>query len=276
MPRRIDAHHHFWQVQRGDYHWMPESGTLRHDYLQSDLTPHLEAAHIEGTILVQAAQTVAETNFLLEQAALPGSQVLGVTGWVPFDSAQSVALLEKYAAHPRLLAMRPMLQDLSADDWIMQPQVLDNMRRLPDLGLRFEVLSYPQQLPFACRAIEQIPELDVVIDHLSKPQYGPELQKEWRSWMKEFARNPRVYCKLSGMVTEVGADWSIADFQAHVEYIFEIFGAHRVMFGSDWPVCLQVASYKEVVTLAEHFTSQLKDEEQDSVWGETAARFYAI
>lgn len=276
MQRRIDAHHHFWAVARGDYHWMPDSGILRHDYLPDELAPHLKSADIEGTILVQAAQTLEETEFLLHLSSQPGSTVLGVTGWVQLDSPQALAQLDKIAPHPKLVAIRPMLQDIQADDWVMQPQVIEHMRRLPQYHLRFEVLTYPQQLPYALRAIERIPELDIVINHLSKPRYGATLQKEWRDCMKQFAQNPHAYCKLSGMVTEVGKGWSVADFQAHAEYVLEHFGPYRVMFGSDWPVCLQCATYEEVVTLAEHLTSQLKEEERNAFWGANAARFYGV
>lgn len=276
MPRRIDAHHHFWKVARGDYHWMPASGVLHRDYLPSDLAPHLQTASIEGTILVQAAQTFEETQFLLDIASQPGSTVLGVTGWVMLDSPLARNQLEQIASHPKLIALRPMLQDIEADDWVMHPQVIEHMRLLPHYHLRFEVLTFPQQLPYALRAVEQVPELDVIINHLSKPRYGSVLQREWQMCMKDFAQNPRAYCKLSGMVTEVGQGWSVRDFQAHAEFVLEHFGPQRVLFGSDWPVCLQCATYEEVVALANQLTSQLKEEERNAFWGENAARFYGV
>ncbi len=275
MPR-IDAHHHFWRVARGDYHWMPTSGPLHRDHLPADLQPHLRTAHIDGTVLVQAAQTVAETDFLRKLADEPDSPVLGIVGWAPLDSPDAPNTLDRLATDERVVAIRPMLQDLADADWVTRPTVVENLRRLPALGLAFEVLSYPQHLPYALAAIDQVPDLAVVIDHLSKPTYRPQPTDGWRHWMAEFARRPQVHCKLSGMVTEVTGDWSADDFRAHADLVLDLFGAERVMFGSDWPVCLQAASYGEVVGLAEDLLADLSDHERAHVWGATAARFYGL
>lgn len=277
MVRKIDAHQHFWQVARGDYHWMPDGGPLRRDYLPDDLRPLNEAAGIEGTILVQAAQTIAETEFMLELASQPESFILGVVGWAALDSPDATRQLERLAQHPKLVAVRPMLQDLPDDEWILQPQVLDNVRQLPQLGLRFEVLTYARQLEPAFRALAQIPDLDIVINHLSKPRYRQGIEADnWQYWMRQFAQLPRAYCKLSGMVTEVGADWSFDDFRSHADVVLEAFGPERVMFGSDWPVCRLVATHEQVVTLAQQLTAHLSPEQQADIWGQTAARFYGV
>lgn len=278
MSLRIDSHHHFWRVARGDYHWMPESGPLRRDYLPADLQPELRAAGIDGTVLVQAAETVAETDFLVGLALGDGRQcpVLGVVGWVPLDSDDAPRELERLAANELVVAIRPMLQDIPDVDWVTRPRVIENIRRLPALGLAFDVLSYPRHIPYALAAIDQVPDLDVVVDHLSKPAYRPRPTEEWRAWMTELARRPRVHCKLSGMVTEVGAPWSAHDFRGHAELVLEAFGSDRVMFGSDWPVCLQAASYGDVVGLAEDLLTGLSDHERSEVWGTTAARFYKL
>lgn len=276
MAQTIDAHQHYWMVQRGDYHWMPPSGPLRHDYLPQHLAPLLAPAAIDGTILVQAAQTVEETQFLLDLAMQPGSNVLGVVGWVALDSDMSAAQLEEFAKHPKAVAVRPMLHDLPEVDWITRPKVIESLRLLPALGLRFDVLSYPEHLPHVHQAIETIPELNVVINHLSKPCFRDGVSEDWRRWMAALAKNSRVYCKLSGMVTEVGPGWTADDFRAHGEFILETFGPNRVMFGSDWPVCLQAASYWDVVQLADSLTSHLNEVESENVWGLTAARFYGV
>jgi L-fuconolactonase len=277
MQRKIDAHHHFWQVVRGDYHWMPAGGVLRNDYLPDDLKPLNSAAGIDGTILVQAAQTVAETEFLLKLAAQPGSSVLGVTGWVALGSPDAPAQLERLAESPKLVGIRPMIQDLPSADWVLQAQVIDNLRRLPDLGLRFELLTYANQLPQAYEALSQIPDLDIVINHLSKPAYRQGVDADdWRQWMGKFAELPRAYCKLSGMVTEAGSDWAADDFRAHADVILEAFGPERVMFGSDWPVCLLAASHSQVVDLANQLIAALSADEQAAVLGGSAADFYAV
>lgn len=276
MTRRIDAHQHFWKVKRGDYHWMPASGPLRQDYLPEDLAPLIGTAAIDGTILVQAAQTIEETRFLLDLASRPDSGVLGVVGWVALDSDAGPAQLEELASCPKAVAVRPMLHDLPDAAWITRPTVIENMRRLPSLGLRFDVLSYPKHLRHAVEAIEDVPDLDVVIDHLSKPRYHGGVAEDWRRLMAELGQRPRVHCKLSGMVTEVGPGWTVDDFRAHSEIVLESFGPSRVMFGSDWPVCLQAASYAEVVRLADELTSGLSKAERADVWGLTAARFYGV
>lgn len=275
-PRRIDAHQHFWRVVRADYHWLPTSGPLHRDYLPSDLAPLTSAADISGTITVQAAQTQAETAFLLELAQSPANHILGVVGWLPLEAVEAPALLEQLAAQPKIVGVRPMLHDLEQVDWITQPVVVENLRRLPALGLCFDVLSYPQHLPYVWKALDQVPDLPVVIDHLSKPPYGPTLEKEWQHWLKQLAQNPKVCCKLSGMVTEVGAAWKVDDFRAYANYVLETFGPSRVMFGSDWPVCLTAASYAQVVELTARLVSELDDEKQAQVWGETAAKFYGV
>lgn len=277
MRRKIDAHHHFWQVARGDYHWMPDGGVLRHDYGPQSIRPLNAEVGIDGTILVQAAQTVAETEFLLELATQPESTVLGVTGWVALDSPDAAAQLERLAESPKLVGIRPMIQDLPSAHWVLQAQVIDNLRRLPGLGLRFELLTYAHQLPQAYEALVQVPDLDIVINHLSKPRYRQGVDADdWRQWMNRFAQLPRTYCKLSGMVTEVSEDWRVDDFRAHAEVILEAFSPERVMFGSDWPVCLLVASHAQVVELAGELIASLSVDEQAAVLGGTAARFYDV
>lgn len=277
MPRRIDAHHHLWKIARGDYDWMPKTGVLYRDYLPDDLAPLNRAAGIEGTILVQAAATLDETNFMLDLASQPGSTILGVVGWVPLDSTSAAADLESLAARPKAVSIRPMLQDLPVDDWIIQRTVVENMSRLPGLGLRLDLLTHPRHLPYAFHTIERIPDLRVVINHLSKPAYGTSHpQEEWRRWMGEFAKNPNVYCKLSGMASELGPGWKPDDFRPHAEFALERFGPERVMFGTDWPVCLLGGSHEQVVRLAEELTSGLDERAKADVFGETAARFYGV
>lgn len=273
MPR-IDAHQHYWVVARGDYGWLPATGPLHRDYLPADLAPCNKAADIAGTVLVQAAPTVAETKFLLGLADQPANNILGVVGWVALDSDEAAAQLEELAQHPKLVSIRPMLHDLPQADWILQPRVIENLRRLPALNLRFDVLTFPQHLPFVIKALEQVPELTAVIDHLSKPRYGSALASDWQKWMRELAQETRIFCKLSGMVTEVGPDWKVEDFADCANLVLSEFGPERVMFGSDWPVCLKVATHSQVVNLAEQLTASLDTNAQAEIWGNTARRFY--
>lgn len=278
-PGRIDSHHHLWQVDRGDYHWMPaagpDAGPLREDYLADRLLPELEAAGVAGTVLVQAAQTVAETEFLLDLAN-DVEVVLGVTGWVPLQHPNSLEQVHDLAKRGPMVAVRPMLHDLDDPEWILQPEVRRNLSGLVALSQRFEVLSFPEHLPAAYEALSAVPELPVVIDHLSKPTYDWDTDQTWRTWMSRFAERPDTWCKLSGMVTEAGPNWTYERFRPYVDFIFETFGPQRAMFGSDWPVCRQVAEYGDVVDLAEQLARELTPEEQRGFWHDNAARFYGV
>ena len=273
---RIDAHQHYWRVQRDDYHWMPSSGPLHQDWMPADLAPRNQAASITGTVAVQAAQTVAETEFLLELAHRPENSILAVVGWVDLDSSTAAADLERLAADPMLRAIRPMLQDLNDPAWILRPQVLENLRRLNDLDLAYELLSYPGHLPYALEAINQIPDVPVIIDHLSKPVYSAPPPEFWRTWITRFAERDNTAIKISGMVTEVGPGWMADRVRPNVTAVIESFGIDRVMFGTDWPVCLQVADHAGVVGLAEELVSGLSTSEQNAFWSGTATTYYRL
>lgn len=255
---RLDTHQHFWtleRIERGDYHWMPEGGPLREDYPPERLEPELRETGVGGTIVVQAAQSVDETRFLLDLAD-ETEFVLGVTGWVAMDGADDLETLAELARNQHLRAVRPMIHDLPDAEWILLPQVRENLRGLVELGLRFEVLTRAEHLPPAYEALAEIPDLPAVIDHLSKPAYRWEEDGRWREWMARHAERPNTYCKLSGMVTEAGPDWTPERFEPYAGFVFETFGTDRVMFGSDWPVCrLAGAEYQNVVRLAERFIS---------------------
>ncbi len=277
-PRRIDAHQHYWQVTRGDYHWMPPEGPdalpLRRDYLPADLHPLNAAAGIDGTIAVQAAQTVAETDWLLELAAEPGSEILGVVGWAPLDDPDD-ATLARLGADPRCVGIRPMLQDLPEEDWIARRVPSSRLAETAAHGLVFEVLSLPAHLPHVLRALEPVDELVVVVDHLSKPAYR-EPVGAWGDHMRALAARPRTYCKLSGLATGIGADWTVDDVRRHAELVLDAFGPERVLFGSDWPVCLLAASHAQVVELADQLLAGLDDAARAGVMGGNAARVYGV
>ena len=277
MTNRIDAHQHFWRVERGDYHWMPSTGPLHHDWLPNDLAPLNQAAGITATVAVQAAQTVAETEFLLDLAADPAHRIAAVVGWVDLDSPTAIAEIERLAANPKLAAARPMLQDLHDPAWILRPRVVAAIARLADLGLAYEVLSYPGHLPYVQEALTSAPDdLRVVIDHLSKPQYSDPPPPFWQTWIEQLAKRERTAIKISGMVTEVGPTWSAASVRAATDTVLAAFGPDRVMFGTDWPVCLQVARHDEVVGLAESCAAELTPDEQARFWHDTAWDYYEL
>lgn len=277
--QRLDSHHHLWtleRIERGDYHWMPEEdGPLREDYLPDRLAPELEAAGVGGTIVVQAAQSVDETRFLLDLAEKTDF-VLGVTGWVPLDEPEGVEVLAELAGNEHLRAVRPMIHDLPDRDWISRPEVRESLHRLAELGLRFEVLSRTEHLQPVYDALAEVPELPAVINHLSKPAYQWEGDQEWRLWMARMAERPNTFCKLSGFLTEVGLEWTVGHFEPYASYVFETFGARRVMFGSDWPVSRRILEYTDVVDLTSRLASSLDRHEANAFWRGNAERFYGV
>jgi L-fuconolactonase len=274
----LDAHHHLWKVSRGDYHWMtPDMTVLARDYLIEDLQPHLRKSSVERTILVQAAQTEAETDFLLDLAS--GSDVIaGVTGWLDLADPGFPKRLAHYRRHPKFVAVRPMLQDLRDDAWILQPVVLRNLGHLATVGLPFEFLTFPRHLPHVLRALEETPGLHAVIDHLSKPPIASGEVEPWASLIRRVAEFPNVQCKLSGMVTEADhSRWSPESLAPYVHHVVEVFGVERLMFGSDWPVCRLAGEYGEVVNaLRSILSARLGPREIDQVFRRNAERFYGL
>lgn len=275
---RIDAHQHYWKLDRGDYGWLtPESGPIYRDYLPPDLKPHLDQCGIGRTVAVQAAPTVDETRFLLSLADQWGS-IAGVVGWLDLESSTFERDLEELCAHPKFKGIRPMIQDLPKDDWIIQPRVLDALKFVAEKGIAFDFLTYPRHLPLVVQVLEQVPGLRSVIDHISKPPIARGQLQPWADRLKEVAMHPNVYCKLSGMITEADhKNWKPEDLKPFVDHALEVFGPERVMYGSDWPVCLLAGSYEQVYrTLANLLEGRLDAAEEAAVFGGNAARFYRL
>lgn len=275
---RIDSHQHYWTMERHDYHWMtPAVPVLYCDYLPADLRPCLDRHGIDMTILVQAAQTVAETDFLLELAAGEDS-IAGVVGWLDMEAPDFAGQFERYRKHPGFVGLRPMLQDIEDDRWILRPKVLASLRLVAEADFPFEFLTFPRHLPFVLEALVAVPGLRAVIDHISKPEIRSGKMEPWRSAMAELAKQPNLYCKLSGMITEADHErWTVDDLRPYVEHVVECFGFDRLLFGSDWPVCLQAGSYDHVIGAVEQIlSSRLNEENKRKLFGENAAGFYKL
>jgi L-fucono-1,5-lactonase len=275
---RIDSHQHFWKSSRGDYHWMtPAVAVLCRDYLPDDLRPILAKTAIDKTVLVQAAQTTAETDFLLELAE-PCDFVAGVVGWLDMDSPDFPSQFERYRANPRFIGLRPMLQDITDDEWILRPRVREALRLVAQSDFPFEFLTYTRHLPHVLKALELAPGLRAVVDHVSKPEIKAKTMEPWKMLMGEVARHENVFCKLSGMVTEADHEnWTMEDLRPYVNHVVAEFGWDRVMFGSDWPVCRLAAEYEDVVgALKTILADRLNDDVERRVFGANAARFYKI
>jgi L-fuconolactonase len=274
----IDAHHHFWAPERGDYHWMSDDvPVLAQPYGPNDLKPHLRKAGVVGTVLVQAAQTVAETDYLLD-IAVRTDFVLGVVGWLDMEADDFAALLDRYHANPFFIGLRPMLQDLDDDEWILRPKVLNALKVVADRDVAFEFLTFPRHLHHAAKACAQVPELRALVDHVSKPPIATGDLDPWRDDMQAMANIPGMMCKLSGMVTEAEhAKWRPADLAPYVDHVWNVFGADRLMFGSDWPVCRLAAEYGEVVNaLRTCLAGKLDGTATARIFGQNAIDFYRI
>jgi L-fuconolactonase len=272
----IDAHHHFWQIDRGDYGWMsPDLAPLLRDFGPEDLAPLNASAGVTRTVLVQAAETEAETEFLLRIAACTDF-VAGVVGWLDMTAPDFVARLEHYAAEPGWLGLRPMLQD-------HEPALIESSAfrsALAEIAVRdvaFDILTLPRHLPAFLAALEAVPGLRGIVDHLSKPDMTRPESGPWAQDMARLARHPRIMCKVSGLVTEAGADWSAARIRPFVRHAADIFGPDRLVFGTDWPVCTLAASHGEVVELARTLLGEIYGaDDLQKIFGTNAARFYEI
>lgn len=275
---RLDGHQHFWKVERGDYHWMgPAVSPLCRDYLPPDLLPSLARHKIDRTILVQAAQTVAETDFLLELAERYDF-IGGVVGWLDLDSPDFTSQFDKYRKNPKFIGVRPMLQDLSDDAWVLRPEVLRSLHTIADADFPFEFLTYTRHLPYVLRALEEVPPLRAVIDHISKPEIRNRSLEPWKTLIAQVASHNNVYCKLSGMITEADHEhWTPEDLRPYTDHVLDCFGWDRVIYGSDWPVCTLAGNYDQVVDgLTRALGSRMNAEAEQKLFGSNAVRFYKL
>ena len=273
----VDAHHHVWQLARGDYGWLtPALAPIYRDFTLADLLPLLADSGIGTTVLVQAAPTVAETHFLLQVARASGGLVRGVVGWADLAAEDADATLARLARDPLLKSVRPMLQDIADPDWILRADVGRALAVLPRLDLCFDALVTPMQLPALLRMIERHPDLDVVVDHGAKPAIATARTQPWADLIVALARNPRVHCKLSGLVTEAGKRWTIGSLQPYVDHLVACFGPDRLLWGSDWPVVNLGGGYRRWSAAAQALLAGLGVAERAAIMGINARRFYRL
>ena len=272
----VDSHQHFWRLDRGDYSWLTRDlAPIYRDFQPEDLGPILTRHDIDGTVLVQAAASVAETEYLLALAP-DTAYVLGVVGWVDFDSPRAVADIERLAANPRLKGLRPMIQDIPDADWMLRPGLRPAIAAMQRRGLRFDALLKPRHLKPFMTFLGLYPDLPIVIDHGAKPDIAHGAFDDWAAGMREIARDKRVHCKLSGLVTEARPDWHQRDIRPYADLLVDAFGAERLMWGSDWPVVDLAGGYDRWREAAENYLARLNDEEQNAILGGTATRFYGL
>lgn len=272
---RIDAHQHVWALARGDYAWItPDLDPLYRDYSLADLEPHLAAAGVTGTILVQCAPTEAETSFLLDVARQSDGRVRGVVGWVDLPDPQAPERLHRLAGDPLFAGVRPMLQDLADPAWMLQPALAPALGRLAALGCTFDALVKPVHLPFLRRFLDRYPDLALVVDHGAKPEIGGGQFDDWAGQMRAIARESRACVKLSGLVTEAGPGWTTERLRPWVDHLLECFGTQRILWGSDWPVVNLAGGYARWWAATAELLRGATDTGRAAILGGNALRFY--
>jgi L-fucono-1,5-lactonase len=277
---RIDAHHHVWKLGTRPQAWLDGAGmaAIRRDFTLADLSPLTAATGIDRTILVQVLPSRAETAEFLALAGAPGP-VAGVIGWTDLTSGRVRESLDALRSGPggaSLVGIRHLVQGEQDPRWLARTDVRRGLRAVADAGLVYDLLTLPHQLPAAIDTVQALPGLAFVLDHLSKPPIAVGQLHPWAALVRELAAQPNVSCKLSGMVTEASPPWTVASLRPYAEVVLDAFGPARVMFGSDWPVCLLAASYADVISAARELTAALTREEQALIFGGTAARVYGL
>jgi L-fuconolactonase len=273
---RIDAHQHFWHFEPERDGWITdEMALLRRDYLPEDLAPLLAEQSIDGTVAVQADQSEQETELLLGLAERQPF-IKGVVGWVDLRAADLGARLEHFCTFPLFRGVRHIAQ-AEADDFLAREDVVRGISRLGELGLTYDILVYAHQLPAALTLVERLPDQPFAVDHCAKPRIRDRALEPWAMHMRKLARHSNAYCKVSGLITEASWErWRPEDIRPYLDVVFEAFGANRLMFGSDWPVCLLAGSYGRVTELIDRYNEQLSAHERTEVFGGTAVRFYGL
>ncbi len=273
----VDSHQHFWQVGRFDYPWMSrEDEVLYRDYLPAMIEPILKRCGVEKTILVQASNSLEETRWLLSLSD-QYPFIAGVVGWVDLSGREVGHQLNEFIAHPKFKGVRHLVESEPADDWLIQENVIAGLCRLAASGVSYDLLVHMRHLKHVRTVAESCPELSLVIDHLAKPPIANGEISDWARAIKEVAAHPNVSCKLSGLVTEASwTNWRIEDLKRFVETALEYFGPQRLMFGSDWPVCLRAASYDRVLEAFQSLLADLNEHERRCIFSRNATEFYRL
>jgi L-fuconolactonase len=274
---KLDAHQHFWRFEPQEYAWIDKSmGTLRRDFLPPALQPILASAGISGTVAVQARQTVEETRWLLALSA-QYNFIRGVVGWVPLLASNVGEILADLSSHIRLRGVRHVLHDEADPFYMLQEDFQRGIRELKRYGLAYDLLIFERHLPQTIRFVDAHPDQVFIVDHLAKPRVKAHELSPWRENIRELARRPNVYCKISGLITEADQQrWKPEDLEPYLQTVLAAFGPKRLLFGSDWPVCLLAGQYQQWVTVVEHLVSRLSPTEQEWVWSCTAQLAYRL
>jgi L-fuconolactonase len=274
---RIDSHQHFWHYNADEYGWMDDSmSVIRRNFLPKGLKLELRRAKFDGSIAVQARQSLQETRWLLELAS-SHSFILGVIGWVDLRASNVREQLTEFTKNRKFFGVRHIVQSEPDDRFLLQPAFLRGIRALQEFDLTYDILIYPRHLPVAAEFVRRFPRQRFVLDHMAKPLIKRRSLQPWHSDFRELSKSPNVFCKISGLVTE--ADWNSwkpEHIAPYLDVAFECFGPDRLMIGSDWPVCKVAGSYSKVLRLVTDFLKKYPESARDAVLGGTATRLWRV
>lgn len=273
----IDAHQHFWNVDRLEYQWLARFEPIDHTFEPADLTPLLARAGVSHTVLVQALDDPRETDYLIELQGLHAF-IAGVVGWVPLQDHRQLErdLEAKWSSNP-LCGIRHLIHEEADEDWLVRPEVTTGLRILAAQDVPFDVVAVtPRHLQLVPHVADAIPELRLVIDHLAKPPLADGDLARWATDLREAAERPNVYAKISGLNTAARPSWTAADLSPAIDVALDAFGPERLMFGSDWPVADLAGTYQSVIDATRECISRLTTSEQAQIMGDTAAKFYGL
>ena len=273
----IDSHHHYWQYNPTEYDWIDDSmKAIRKDFLPNDLSDTIQKAGIEGVVTVQARQSFEETEWLIGMAN-QNQFMKGVVGWFPLIDMNIESYLERFSSEKKLKGVRHVIQGESDPDFILRTDFNRGISLLKKYSLVYDILVVEKQLPNTIRFVDNHPDQIFVLDHIAKPLIGENQLSPWRERIKELASRENVNCKISGMVTEADfTKWTAKQLQPYFDVIIEAFGPDRLLFGSDWPVCLVATTYKNWADLVKSNISCFTKKDQDKIMGDNAIRIYGL
>jgi L-fuconolactonase len=272
---RIDSHQHFWQYNPTDYIWMSEiHGVLKKDFLPEHLLPMLRLEQVDGTIAVQARQMVEETDFLL-QLTQQHDWIKGVVGWIPLCNSNVEQYLEQYAQEQKIVGFRHVLHDEPDPYFMLRNSFHNGINALSRYSKCYDLLIFEHHLPQTIQFVDKHPNVKMIVDHIAKPRIGREMDDSWEKSINELAKRNHVFCKLSGMVTEVRENtWDAELLKPYFNIVLEAFGPQRLLFGSDWPVCLLQSNYSKWMNTVQAFIAPLSECEQEDIMGNNASKIY--
>ena len=278
---RIDSHHHIWDLKVRPQTWMKgdELKPISRSILMNELEPELEKANIDFTVIVKTVPTPDETPEFLD-LSLTHPKICAVVGWLDLESIDIRPQLEKYLSHPgakNLVSIRDIAQDKPDPNWFLREDVIKNIHRIAEYGLTFDILTKPPQLAAAVEMVKQSPRNTFVLDHISKPYIAKNEMQPWADQISEIALHENVFVKVSGLFTEANwHNWNHQTFAPYLNHILNTFTPARMMFGSDWPVCLLAATYTDTINLMEEYVKEFSVSEQELFWANTAKRAYKL